>query len=192
MRVPGGWLVCSQARTLRPLTLIQPNSKQHFQKPTNQLMEENMVRVNGKIGNATMNATSPTLLCRTGTDECAERCRSCSPNQLGTDCRGYPPGAHHWAAGPRSTSCRIRSHTRWPGNRSCTRRIGAGEPTAARIRRAAPRQASTVSTFVLKMSGRNFNPHVSTGVARKTTSTKCWPNRLNRLPSRPRAQPFSS
>ena len=49
-----------------------------------------------------------------------------------------------------------------------------------------------VSTFVPKMSGENFNPHVSTGVAPKSTSTRCWPNRLRRSPSRLRARPFTS
>ena len=49
-----------------------------------------------------------------------------------------------------------------------------------------------VSTFVPKMSGENFNPHVSTGVAPPSTSTKCSPSRLSRSPSRRRARPFIS
>jgi phosphoglycolate phosphatase-like HAD superfamily hydrolase len=49
-----------------------------------------------------------------------------------------------------------------------------------------------VSTFVPTMSGENFNPHVSTGVAPKDYLDRCWPNPLSHSPSRPRARLFTN
>ena len=47
-----------------------------------------------------------------------------------------------------------------------------------------------VSTFVPKMSGEHFNPHVSTGVAPNNYLDKMLANDLNCLPSFLRAQLF--
>jgi hypothetical protein len=45
-----------------------------------------------------------------------------------------------------------------------------------------------VSTFVPKMSGENFNPHVSTGVAPRDYLDKMLADRLRRSPSHPRGR----